>query len=110
MTTFPTLEVLAAASLDEVRLKWQGLGYYSRARRLHEAAQRWLVGLARSLGSGWRCRASAAPLQAASLQCLQSSAADPGWQRQTGAGALDGPSTPASPRRCSVLVLERVPA
>ena len=39
MEAFPTLEALAAASLDQVRLKWQGLGYYSRARRLHEAAQ-----------------------------------------------------------------------
>ncbi|MCB4378763.1 MULTISPECIES: 8-oxo-dGTP diphosphatase MutT [unclassified Synechococcus] len=39
MVAFPTVEVLAAASLDEVRLQWQGLGYYSRARRLHEAAQ-----------------------------------------------------------------------
>ena len=43
MAAFPSLEVLAAASLDEVRLQWQGLGYYSRARRLHEAAQQ-LVG------------------------------------------------------------------
>ena len=43
MTAFPTVEALAAASLEEVRLQWQGLGYYSRARRLHEAAQR-LVG------------------------------------------------------------------
>jgi A/G-specific adenine glycosylase len=39
MAAFPALEALAAASLDEVRLQWQGLGYYSRARRLHEAAQ-----------------------------------------------------------------------
>nr|WP_115094566.1 8-oxo-dGTP diphosphatase MutT [Synechococcus sp. UW106] len=39
MAAFPTVEALAAASLDEVRLQWQGLGYYSRARRLHEAAQ-----------------------------------------------------------------------
>ena len=39
MAVFPTVEALAAASLDEVRLQWQGLGYYSRARRLHEAAQ-----------------------------------------------------------------------
>jgi A/G-specific adenine glycosylase len=39
MAAFPTMEALAAASLDEVRLQWQGLGYYSRARRLHEAAQ-----------------------------------------------------------------------
>ena len=43
METFPTVETLAAASLTEVRLQWQGLGYYSRARRLHEAAQQ-LVG------------------------------------------------------------------
>ena len=43
MAAFPTVEALAAASLDEVRLQWQGLGYYSRARRLHEAAQQ-LVG------------------------------------------------------------------
>ena len=39
MAAFPTVEALAAASLDEVRLQWQGLGYYSRARRLHEASQ-----------------------------------------------------------------------
>ena len=39
MAAFPTLEALADASLDQVRLQWQGLGYYSRARRLHQAAQ-----------------------------------------------------------------------
>ena len=43
MAAFPAVDALAAASLEEVRLQWQGLGYYSRARRLHEAAQR-LVG------------------------------------------------------------------
>ena len=36
---FPTINALAAASLEQVRLQWQGLGYYSRARRLHEAAR-----------------------------------------------------------------------
>ena len=39
MAVFPSVEALAAATLDEVRLHWQGLGYYSRARRLHKAAQ-----------------------------------------------------------------------
>ena len=39
MAAFPTVEALAAAPLDQVRLQWQGLGYYSRARRLHESAQ-----------------------------------------------------------------------
>ena len=36
---FPTVGQLAAASLDEVLKLWQGLGYYSRARNLHAAAQ-----------------------------------------------------------------------
>ena len=38
MAAFPTVEALAAASLEQVRWQWQGLGYYARARRLHEAA------------------------------------------------------------------------
>ena len=36
---FPTLQALAAADEQEVLLLWQGLGYYSRARRLHQGAQ-----------------------------------------------------------------------
>jgi A/G-specific adenine glycosylase len=36
----PTLPVLAAAPLDRVLALWSGLGYYSRARNLHRAAQR----------------------------------------------------------------------
>ncbi len=36
---FPTLAALAAAPEDEVLRHWQGLGYYSRARRLHQAAR-----------------------------------------------------------------------
>ena len=39
MATFPTVDGLATSSLEQVRLQWQGLGYYSRARRLHQAAQ-----------------------------------------------------------------------
>lgn len=39
MQRFPTIEALAAASEDEVLRLWQGLGYYSRARNLHFAAQ-----------------------------------------------------------------------
>ena len=37
---FPTLADLAAAPLDDVLKRWEGLGYYSRARNLHRAAQR----------------------------------------------------------------------
>lgn len=42
MTRFPTIHHLAHASLDEVIKAWEGLGYYSRARNLHEGA-RYLV-------------------------------------------------------------------
>jgi A/G-specific adenine glycosylase len=37
---FPSVNDLAAASLDEVLGLWSGLGYYSRARNLHLCAQR----------------------------------------------------------------------
>jgi A/G-specific adenine glycosylase len=37
--TFPDVASLAAAPGDEVLKLWQGLGYYSRARNLHEAAR-----------------------------------------------------------------------
>jgi A/G-specific adenine glycosylase len=40
---FPTIERLAAAPADDVLKVWEGLGYYSRARRAHETA-RLLVG------------------------------------------------------------------
>lgn len=36
---WPTVELLAAATEDEVLREWQGLGYYSRARNLHAAAR-----------------------------------------------------------------------
>jgi A/G-specific adenine glycosylase len=36
---FPTLEALAVAPLDSVLAAWSGLGYYRRARMLHQAAQ-----------------------------------------------------------------------
>jgi A/G-specific adenine glycosylase len=35
---FPTVKALADASIEEVLLIWQGLGYYSRARNMHFAA------------------------------------------------------------------------
>ncbi len=36
---FPTLADLAAAPLDDVLKRWEGLGYYSRARNLHRAVR-----------------------------------------------------------------------
>ncbi len=40
LARFPSISALAAAPLDEVLVLWEGLGYYSRARGLHAAAQR----------------------------------------------------------------------
>ncbi len=39
MEVLPTVDALASADEQQVLLLWQGLGYYSRARRLHQAAQ-----------------------------------------------------------------------
>ncbi len=39
LDAFPTLAELAAASQQRVLQLWEGLGYYSRARNLHRAAQ-----------------------------------------------------------------------
>lgn len=38
LSQFPTISCLASASIEEVIKCWEGLGYYSRARNLHNAA------------------------------------------------------------------------
>jgi A/G-specific adenine glycosylase len=39
ITKYPTVKHLADASLDDIMKQWEGLGYYTRARNLHKAAQ-----------------------------------------------------------------------
>ncbi|ACV68183.1 A/G-specific adenine glycosylase [Desulfohalobium retbaense] len=39
MERFPDIASVAAASEDEILTYWEGLGYYSRARNIHKAAQ-----------------------------------------------------------------------
>lgn len=39
LARFPTVEALAEAPIEDVLRQWEGLGYYSRARNLHRAAQ-----------------------------------------------------------------------
>ena len=39
MARFPDLPALASAPVDEVLRLWSGLGYYARARNLHQAAR-----------------------------------------------------------------------
>jgi A/G-specific adenine glycosylase len=40
MQRFPNIHALATATQEEVLQNWSGLGYYSRARNLHDAAQK----------------------------------------------------------------------
>jgi A/G-specific adenine glycosylase len=39
MTKWPTIQDLARAEAEDVLRAWRGLGYYSRATRIHQAAQ-----------------------------------------------------------------------
>ena len=39
MREFPSLTCLAGADLENVLLIWQGLGYYSRANRIHQSSK-----------------------------------------------------------------------
>ena len=38
MKSFPSVQDLAVAPLDEILHHWTGLGYYARARNLHKTA------------------------------------------------------------------------
>ena len=71
MQRFPDVARLAAAPLDEVLHLWSGLGYYSRARNLHRAAQRIVAEHGGEL-----------PAELAALQAL------PGLGRSTAAAVL----------------------
>jgi len=51
MEAFPSLEQLAAADQQRLLLLWQGLGYYARARRLHQGARQ-LLGAVASTAPG----------------------------------------------------------
>ena len=39
MQRFPSLKALAESKIEDVYVYWAGLGYYSRARNLHQSAQ-----------------------------------------------------------------------
>jgi A/G-specific adenine glycosylase len=38
MSSFPTIQALATADIDQILHHWTGLGYYARARNLHKTA------------------------------------------------------------------------
>ncbi|MGB1775623.1 MAG: 8-oxo-dGTP diphosphatase MutT [Synechococcus sp.] len=77
MEAFPGVEALAEASLEQVRMLWQGLGYYSRARRLQQAAQvitatAWPVDL-----EGWMALPGIGRTTAASILSSATNAPEP---------------------------------
>ena len=39
LSNYPNVQDLASAPSDEIMRHWQGLGYYSRARNLHQCAK-----------------------------------------------------------------------
>ncbi|WP_415408817.1 8-oxo-dGTP diphosphatase MutT [Synechococcus sp. A10-1-5-9] len=76
MERFPQLDTLAEADEQDVLLRWQGLGYYSRARRLNAAAGMLVaMGASGADPSGWP-------------RALDSWLALPGIGRSTAGGIL----------------------
>jgi A/G-specific adenine glycosylase len=68
--TFPTLDHLAQASIDQVLVLWQGLGYYRRAHHLHKAAKIMAhQGIPQSY-EGWLALPGIGPYTAAAITCI----------------------------------------
>lgn len=67
MQSFPSLEVLAAAPLDEVLALWSGLGYYARARNLHAAAKIMAQQGVPQTRAGWQALPGVGPSTAAAI-------------------------------------------
>ena len=68
---FPTVEHLAAASVDDVLACWSGLGYYRRARSLHAAARQIVAegSFPRDI-DGWRALPGIGPYTAAAVMSI----------------------------------------
>ncbi|RPG81091.1 MAG: A/G-specific adenine glycosylase [Crocinitomicaceae bacterium TMED114] len=73
LAEFPTVQDLAAASPEQVMALWKGLGYYSRARNLHAAAQHVVNELHGELphsSEGWRQLPGIGPYTAAAIASI----------------------------------------
>jgi A/G-specific adenine glycosylase len=67
---FPNAVALAAAPREAVLEAWAGLGYYSRARNLHAAAQRLAGGGFPNSEEGWRVLPGVGPYTAAAIAAI----------------------------------------
>jgi A/G-specific adenine glycosylase len=70
LSRFPDVHALARARLDDVLALWSGLGYYRRARHLHEAARRVAVGGFPRTEAGWRELPGIGPYAAAAIASI----------------------------------------
>ena len=66
---YPSVADLAAAPRDEVLAAWAGLGYYSRARNLHAAAQALAAGFPQD-EAGWRALPGVGAYTAAAVSAI----------------------------------------
>jgi A/G-specific adenine glycosylase len=67
---WPTVAALSAAPREDVLGAWAGLGYYSRARNLHAAAQRLAVDGFPNTEAGWRALPGVGPYTAAAIAAI----------------------------------------
>lgn len=67
---WPDVAALAAAPRDEVLSAWAGLGYYSRARNLHAAAQKLASEGFPEIEEGWRKLAGVGAYTAAAIAAI----------------------------------------
>ena len=67
---WPTVEALAAAPREDVLREWAGLGYYARARNLHEAAKALAAGGFPKDESGWRALPGVGAYTAAAIAAI----------------------------------------
>lgn len=67
---FPDVAALAAAPRERVLEAWAGLGYYSRARNLHAAAQAMAANGVPSDETGWRVLPGVGPYTAAAIAAI----------------------------------------
>jgi A/G-specific adenine glycosylase len=67
---WPTVEALAAAPRDDVLEAWAGLGYYSRARNLHAAAQKLAADGFPQTEAGWRALPGVGAYTAAAIAAI----------------------------------------
>jgi A/G-specific adenine glycosylase len=70
LARWPDVTALAAAPREELMSAWAGLGYYSRARNLHAAAQRLVVEGFPKTEEGWRDLPGVGPYTAAAIAAI----------------------------------------